>query len=178
MRLTKHVTHSDRNINVLSHKVDLLSSNLLTISMQVQAVADALKVTTQPVVVPTRGMGSHPSMSSMGGSTLGLSPPSHSPMGARASPPPRAPPPRAPSPETRQIGDASRKRSATPEAVEVVAVVAPAAAAARPAASVARNRDNAGSLAELQTPAAPLPVPLPARPSGSIPAGMPPSADQ
>ena len=125
LRLAKSVSHSDRELGQLSHKVDLLSSNLLTISRQVQAVASALQVTTQPVVAPiVRGLG----MSGLN------SPPSHSPVGRRASPPP---------PETRQM------RSRSPAVVEVVAV----------AASVARSRDNVGSMAELPTPA-PQPAPL------------------
>ena len=103
MRLAKSVSHSDRELGQLSHKVDLLSSNLLTISRQVQAVASALKVTTQPVVAPVRGL----SMSSLSPS------PSHSPVGRCASPPP---------PEM---------HSRSPAAVEVVAVEVVAVEASR-----------------------------------------------
>ena len=127
LRLSKSVSHSERGLSQLSYKVDQLSSNLLTISTQVQAVASALKVTTQPVVGPAKSLGS----------PLPRSPssPPHSPEGGRAEPLPEV---------FRQM------RTRSPAAVEVVAV----------AASVARNRDDAGSVAELPTQPAPLPAPL------------------
>ena len=124
LRLSKSVGHSERDLGQLSHKVDMLSSNLLTISTQVQAIASALKVTT--------GVARRPSPPP----ALSLSPPPHSPEGSRTSPSPEA---------FRQM----RSRPRSPAAVEVVAV----------AASVARNRDDAGSIPELPTQAAPLPAP-------------------